>query len=140
MAEAEALAERAVGALLDDETLRGDLTDDGFAPLLEWATNALTAVAQRVADAPDAEAETRMEAAGAAVKETLAAAVQAAQAHSRRDVLALAGTPLVARNTLARGRVLLAGFRLGDDPDANARQLARLLRDVGASERGSVGA
>ncbi len=132
MAEAEALAERAVGALLDDETLRGDLSDDGFGPLLEWATNALTAAARQVADAPDAEAEARMEAAGAAVKDTLAAAVQAAGGRSRRDVLALAGTPLVARNTMARGRVLFAGFRLGDDPDANARQLARALRDVGA--------
>ena len=138
MAEAEAQAERAVGALLDDETLRGDLGDDGFNPLLEWATNALTVAAQQVADVPDAKAETRMEAAGAAVKETLAAAVQAAQGHSRRDVLALAGTPLVAHNALARGRVMLAGFRLGDDPDANARRLARALRDVGAWERGSM--
>ena len=73
-----------------------------------------------------------MEAAGAAVKETLTAAVQAAQGHSRRDVLALAGTPLVARNTMARGRVLFAGFLLGNDPDANARRLARALRDLRA--------
>ncbi len=140
MAEVKVLAERAVGALLDDETLRGDLSDDGFNPLLDWATNALTVAAQQVADALDAEAEARMAAAGAAVKETLAAAVQAAQGHSRRDVLALAGTPLVARNALARGRVMLAGFRLGDDPDANARRLARALREVGAWGRGSVGA
>ena len=132
MAEAEALAERAVGALLDDETLRGDLSDDGFGPLLEWAANALTAAARQVADAPDAQAEARMEAAGVAVKETLAAAVQAAQGRSRRDALALAGTPLVARNTMARGRVLFAGFLLGNDPDANARRLAAALRDVGA--------
>ena len=130
MAEAEALAERAVEALLDDETLRGELSDEGFTPLLEWATNALTAAARELAAAPDAEA--RMEAASAAVKQTLAGAVQAAQGHSRRDALALAGTALVARNPLARGRVLFSGLRLGPDADANARRLARALRDVGA--------
>ena len=132
MAEAEALAERAAGALLDDETLRGDLSDDGFAPLLEWATNALATAAQGAAPLPDAEAEARMEAAGAAVKQTLAAAVQAAQGRTRRDALALAGLPLVARNPLVRGRVAFAALRLGSDPDANARRLARALQDVKA--------
>ena len=130
MTDATTLAQSEVERLLDDETLRGDLTDEGFAPLLEWATKALLAAAQDVASAPDAEAEARMAAAADEVKATLAAAVQAAQGQSRRDMLALVNTPLVAHHLLARSRVALAGFRLGPDPDANAGRLARALRDV----------
>jgi nucleoside-diphosphate-sugar epimerase len=84
MAEVKVLAERAVGALLDDETLRGDLSDDGFNPLLDWATNALTAAAQQVADAPDAEARFRR----LNVDATAELARAAARAGARRLVFA----------------------------------------------------
>ena len=128
MADAEALAQGAVEALAEDETLRGDLTDTGFGPLLEWATNALIAAARAVAAAPDAAA--RMGAARDRVKATLAAAVQAAEGHRRADTLALLRDPLVARNPLVRSRVAFVGFRLGSDADANAARLAKALRDV----------
>ncbi|HET8627109.1 MAG TPA: hypothetical protein VFL91_06805 [Thermomicrobiales bacterium] len=128
MADAEALAERAAGPLLEDEALRGDLTDEGFGPLLDWATNALTAAAERVAAEPDAER--RMDDAGAAVKATLQAAVQAAQGHARADTLALLRDPLVARSPLGRARVAAVAYRLGGDADRNATRLAQALKGV----------
>lgn len=128
MADAEALARSAAEPLLEDEALRGDLTDEGYGPLLDWATNALTAAAERVATAPDAER--RMEDAGAAVKATLQAAVQAAQGHTRADSQALLRDPLVARSSLARARVAAVAYRLGGDADRNAIRLAKALREV----------
>ncbi|HEX5501917.1 MAG TPA: hypothetical protein VFW96_04810 [Thermomicrobiales bacterium] len=128
MADAEALAQGAAERLLEDETLRGDLTDEGYGPLLDWATNAITAAAERVATAPDAER--RMADAGAAVKATLQAAVQAAQGHARADSRALVRDPLVARGPFTRARVAAVAYRLGADADRNAIRLARALREV----------
>lgn len=126
-----ALAKHAVEALLDNEALRGDLSDDGFGPLLNWATGALTATARAAGDVPDvAEATARLDAAGEEVRGLLAAAVQAAQRHTRDDLLALLREPLLLRNTPVRLRVALTGLRLGDDPDINAARLARALNGL----------
>lgn len=128
MTDTAALARRAVEALLENESLRGDLSDDGFGPLLNWATGALTATAREAGHAPDAAAATaRLDEAEEQVRGLLAAAVRAAQSHSRDDLLALLREPLLQRNTPARLRVALVGLRLGDDPDANAARLARAL-------------
>lgn len=136
MADAMALAQGAVEALLDDEALRGDLSDDGFGPLVEWGTNALKAAAEEIVQSPDAEdetaAEARMAAAGAAVKGVIAAAVQAAQGQTHDDLEALLREPPLERNLLARTRVAMVGMRLGDDPDVNAARIARALEGLRA--------
>lgn len=129
MADAAALAQSAAETLLGDETLRGDLTDDGFGPLLDWALAALKAAAARAAALPDAEAEAQMSAATERVRATLEAAVQAAQGHTRADLLALLRAPLPALSGRTRSLLALAGFRLGDDADANAVRLAKVLRN-----------
>ncbi|MDP9372427.1 MAG: hypothetical protein M3Q65_08250 [Chloroflexota bacterium] len=130
MVDAETLARGAVEALLDDESLRGDLTDDGFGPLLAWATGALTADAREIAAsaADETAARARMVEAGRAVKAVLTAAVEAAQSEGRDDLQALLRQPLLAGNGDARTRVARAGLQFGDDPDANAALLARALR------------
>ena len=126
MADTEALAQGAVEALLQDESLRGDLTDEGFEPLLGWATDALTAVAEGLAATAegDAAAYARMAIAGRAVRGVVAAAVRAAQDGDLEPLLA---EPLLARDPEDRARVASAGLHLGADPDANATLLARAL-------------
>ena len=46
MSAAESLAQGAVERLLENESLRGDLTDAGFAPIVDWATTTLIAAAR----------------------------------------------------------------------------------------------
>ena len=128
MADTAALAQGAVEALLEDERLRGDLSDDGFGPLLDWATRALTAAAGEAARGTSEEAaRARMAEVAEQVRGALAAAVQAAEGHSRDDLRALLREPLLQRSVPARLRVATLGLRLGDDPDANAARLARAL-------------
>jgi hypothetical protein len=130
MADAEALAQGAVERLTENESLRGDLTDTGYLPVSEWATNALMAAAQRAAQRPDEEAQARMDEAESAAKRLVAEVVQAAQQHARDDVLALMNDPAVARDLTSRLRIAANGWRLGDDADANAIRLIRALRGV----------
>lgn len=52
---AEALAER----LVEDETARGELTDDEFQPLLDWALNRISELAQAYSTLPPRAAEAR---------------------------------------------------------------------------------
>lgn len=130
MADAESLAQSAAELLMDDESLRGDLTDVGYGPVLDWATNALSDAAERIAKLPDTEAQAKMDAASDQVKQLIQAVVQAAEQHTRADVLALFNDPLLAHNFRARTRVMARGVRLGADADDNAVQLARALRDV----------
>jgi hypothetical protein len=70
----DALEQRYAEQLLDDESLRADLTDEEFAPLEAWALDLLHARVQALADP---EAEGTEEALGAAV-ESLRAVLRAA--------------------------------------------------------------
>ncbi len=130
MADAAALAQGPVERLVEDERLRGDLTDDGFSPLVTWGTDALTAAAQAVTTAPDDAATTRMTEAEETTKRLIAAVVRAAQEGSREAVRALMDDPAVAGHLRTRLRVIANGWRLGDDPDANAIRLAGTLREL----------
>lgn len=126
MADTAALAQGAVERLLEDERLRGDLTDVGFSPLLNWATAALIAAAQRATGGPE-DAAARMSEAEETTKRLVGAVVRAAQEHSREAVGDLQNDPAVARDLRARLRVIANGWRLGDDADANAIRLTRTL-------------
>ncbi len=130
MADAAALAQGPVEHLVENERLRGDLTDDGFSPLLTWATDALMAAAQGVKDASDDAATARMAEAEETTKRLIEAAVRAAQEHSREAVHALMDDPAVAGHLRTRLRVIANGWRLGDDPDANAIRLTGTLREL----------
>ena len=131
MIDAEGLAQGAVEALLEDEALRGDLTDDGFAPLLEWATGALSVAATGAAAAGDeAAARARMDASARAIKDIVTTVASAAADGGRDGVMRLLREPLLKADLATRLRVAAVGLRLGDDPDANAAMLARALRGL----------
>lgn len=53
--------ERAAGRLLDDERLRGGLTDEEFEPLLQWALGAIDQVVAGTAGEPEAVADERID-------------------------------------------------------------------------------
>ena len=130
MADTESLAQGAVERLIENEALRGDLTDDGFGPIVEWASNALIGAAQAVADKPETVAQARMDEAETATKRIVGEVVEAAQRHTRAEVLTLMNDPAVARDFRARLRIAANGWRLGDDSDANAIRLIKALRGV----------
>lgn len=128
MSNARDVARDVVEQLLDDERLRGELSDDGYGPLLDWATVTLIAAAEDAVALRPEDAKLRMEAARDAVRTTMAAVVFAACSRSQRATLSLLRDKLVASNPLVRSRIAFSGFRLGDDHDANAARLARALR------------
>ena len=127
VADPTALAQRAFEPISEDETLRGSLTDDGFNPLVEWASQALLSAAEDAAKLPDPDASDRMDSAGEAVKRVMAAVVQAAASRDRGDLLALLQAPLIARRLPTRARLAVAEMRLGDDADENAKALTAAL-------------
>ena len=131
MSDGATLAQGAVERLLENESVRGDLTDEGAKAALDWATNALTAAAEGIAKEPDEQVQaTRMDEAEATVKRVLGKLVQAAQGHGRSDVLDLLNDPLVAASVAARFRLGTVAWRLGNDIDKNAIRLAGALRGV----------
>lgn len=130
MADAETLAQGAVERLVENETLRGDLSDVGFGPIVEWASNALIGAAQQAAADLDEAAQARMDEAETATKRIVEEVVDAAQRHTRAEVLTLMNDPTIARDLGARLRLAANGWRLGDDSDANAIRLIKALRGV----------
>lgn len=72
--------ERAAERVLEDERLRGSLTDDQFQPLLDWALAAVDSVAVDTAGMPDPIAEERLRATFSRVRETLMTIDDAAKA------------------------------------------------------------
>lgn len=130
MAEADTLAQGAVERLVENEALRGDLSDVGFGPIVEWASKALIGAAQQVTTDPDDAAQARMDEAETATKRIVEEVVDAAQRHTRAEVLALMNDPTIARDLGARLRLAANGWRLSDDSDANAIRLIKALRGV----------
>src|SRR6476620_6322454 len=81
--------ERAAGRLLDDERLRGDLTDDEFQPLLDWALAAADRLVASTAALSDDQAEQRIEAGLGALKEAVSAAGDVIAAYAEQDAVRL---------------------------------------------------
>ena len=101
-------AKPAVERLSEDESLRGDLSDVGFGPLLDWAVAAVEAYAPLAADSDALDAYT------ARIKGVVQAAVQAAQDSNLDDPQALLDfDPSDREKTLAA----LKAVTFGDDPD-----------------------
>lgn len=121
MADANQLARPAVERLSEDESLRGDLSDIGFGPLLDWAVAAVTAYAAKAADSDAMDQYTGR------VRGVVQAAVEAAQAAKLDDP-----APLLDFDPADRNKALadLQALSLGDDPDANAEQIAAILQSA----------
>jgi hypothetical protein len=76
--------ERAASRILEDESLRGDLTDDEFQPLLDWALAQTDRAAAATARLEDEAADAFIDAAVSAVREALRAAQDVIAAHAER--------------------------------------------------------
>jgi hypothetical protein len=81
--------ERLASRILEDERLRGDLTDDEFQPLLDWAMAAADGLAASTAGQPDEQADRRLDGGLRAIKEAVAAAGDAIAAYAEHDVARL---------------------------------------------------
>jgi hypothetical protein len=124
MEDAESLAQGAVERLSEDESLRGDLTDEGFSPLLNWAANAAIAYAQNLqSDKP----EDAMDQYASRLKTVMQAVVADAQAGKIEDYAELLGF-LSAPSPAAQAR--LQSLKLGQDADANAVEITNVLSEL----------
>lgn len=125
MEDAESLAQTAVERLSEDEALRGDLTDDGFGPLLNWAANAAIAYAQSLqSDKPD-EA---MDAYAARLKGVMQEVVAAAKAGKIDDPAPLLDFQM---NQPEVPKTKLTDLQLAEgEDDANAVKITEVLSDA----------
>jgi len=138
-AEIEARRQRAAERLLEDESLRGDLTDNEFLPLLDWALAAIDPIASRTIGLNDGQAETMIERGHSQVREAVRVAGEAIAAVSQgdveargralRDLPAALGVPLVPETMLetARDRLKSAVEILTDDDSLGSVDLAHAL-------------
>jgi len=128
------MARRLFEAVAEDERLRGDLTDEGYAPLLEWcARRAAQLASANPAPRPSpARGEgpgggwpaADFESLAAALRATLAAIVRAAERGDAAD-LAEISAEIVDPSTLPDLRRALAAAPA--NPDGRARSMAALL-------------
>jgi len=125
MVSAEQWWERITAPLLEDETLRGDLDDAAYQPLLDWAMAAGERCAFAVAAA--ANASTLAQACASQLRALLFAATRTAVDARRDELAALIGPPVFAARRVATVRQDLAAVDLGGEPSENARRLAALL-------------
>ncbi len=119
MAEKEDLARSAAERLSEDESLRGDLSDVGFGPLLDWGIAAAQAYNPKAKDAAAMDTYTTR------LRGVIQSAVETAQAGKLDDP-----APLLDFETDHKDKLKadLTALKLGDDPDANAQQIATALQ------------
>lgn len=77
--------ERAASRILENERLRGDLADDEYQPLLDWALTVTDRVAASTADLEDEAADERIGGSAQVLGEILEAASYAIVAHNEGD-------------------------------------------------------
>lgn len=132
------LAQPYAERLAEDERLRGQLTDSGFGPLLDWLTNLLIAAAGRIAMQPDAES--MMDQAGTLAHGLGQAIVVAAE---RADPVPLRGTlrePLLSREQIAAASAALPQrLPVRASADDRARRIVAVLAQATGVEIGEEG-
>ncbi len=134
--------ERAAERLLEDEALRGDLADEEYRPLLDWALAASDQLVARTASHSDAEADEVVEAGLGQLREVVRTAARAitamlddgpeARDAELREIVATVGPPLVQSESVGSSRMtLMAAFdRVADDPSLAGADLGRALADA----------
>lgn len=99
--------ERAAGRLLEDERLRGDLSDDEFQPLLDWAMKEAEQLVDSTAGDSDDVAEQRIDIGLSIVRERMTAVADAVTAYAQGDhdrlTAALCDAGLLLRDARADG-------------------------------------
>jgi len=119
---ADDVAQRVAERLAEDETLRGDLTDAGFNPILQWVTDAATAATQRTG-----AAALDVDALGDAARKSVRALVRAAE-HGDTSALSTAfGEPLFTADDAAKLTAAVTSAPTDGDSDTRARALVQAL-------------
>ena len=123
MSTTEQLWSRIAERLLDDESLRGDLEDRAYQPLLDWALAAAEGCATTAAAAADPSA--CAEACAAQLRAVVRAAAQAAVAGRNDELATLARPPVFVDGEAVKER--LAALKLDAGPRENVLRLVGAL-------------
>lgn len=121
---ADDLAKAIVEPLSEDEQVRGDLTDDGFGPLLQWAVDAATSYAEKALKANPHVTTDAMQPYAARLKNVLLEAVADADAAAIEDPKALLDFDHAPHVTITVFKDLALAK---DDADGNAVKIAAVL-------------
>jgi hypothetical protein len=119
------LANPAIERLAEDESLRGDLTDDGFLPLQNWAFARLQRIAHEAAHHPDPQAA--MDGYTAQIRDFMQAAVQAAESGDLGTLPDLVKPRVVLAKDVPSVVAALRAIAFSKDADANAQAIAAAL-------------
>jgi hypothetical protein len=138
---AESLATR----LVEDETLHGNLSDDEFKPLLDWAMTRIGELAESCSKLPAAQADTRFERASQQLLDLLRvvdlavgqrAASSQAMVTSRLEMLdTFLGPPLLEEDAAARARSRLEALVAQPPERLQAAQGVELTRGLAQALR-----
>lgn len=125
------LANPAIERLAEDESLRGELTDDGFTPLQNWAFARLQRIAHEAAHHPDPQAA--MDGYTAQIRAFVQAAVQSAENKSLGDLPDQVKPRVVLAKDVPAVVNALRQIAFTDDADANAQAIAAALGPEGSA-------
>jgi hypothetical protein len=126
------LANAAIERLTEDERLRGDLTDDGYQPLQDWAVARLQRIAHEAAHHPDPQAA--MDGFTAQIRSFVGAAVQAAENGALGDLPGQVKPRVVLQKDVPAVVDALKKVPFTSDADANARAIAAALSAATSKE------
>lgn len=119
------LANPAIERLAEDEALRGDLTDDEFLPLQNWAFARLQRIAREAAHHPDPQAA--MDGYTAQIRAFVQAAVQAAENGDLGDLPDRVKPHIVLAKDVPAVVDALRHIPFTKDADANVQAVAAAL-------------
>ncbi|MFN8636846.1 MAG: hypothetical protein U0893_23610 [Chloroflexota bacterium] len=124
--------ERAASRILEDESLRGDLTDDEFQPLLDWALAAADRVAVATAGLSDEVADGRLDERLGQIRESVRLAAEAVAAQSEEAAPRRASVLSTLIQTVGVANPALTGLasRLAGRSDLSGAELAAALADA----------
>jgi hypothetical protein len=126
------LANAAIERLVEDERLRGDLTDDGYQPLQDWAIARLQRIAHEAAHHPDPRAA--MDGFTEQMRAFVRAAVDAAQNGALGDLPEQVKPRVVLKDDAPAVVDALRKIAFTQDADANARAIAAALATATSKE------
>ncbi len=125
------LANAAIERLAEDESLRGDLTDDGYLPLQNWAFARLQRIAREAAHHPDPQAA--MDGYASQIRAFVQTAVQAAENGDLGDLPGLVKPRVVLQKDVPTVVDALRKIAFAKDADANAQAIASALAIEGSA-------
>jgi hypothetical protein len=125
------LANAAIERMAEDESLRGDLTDDGYLPLQNWAFARLQKIAHEAAHHPDPQAA--MDGYTSQIRAFVQAAVQVAENKDLGDLADQVKPRVVLAKDVPTVTAALQHVAFTDNADTNAQAIAAALAPEGST-------